>query len=126
MVPYTGTIRPEVQALEPGHAVVAMDDRRAVRNHLRSIHAIALANLGEVSSGLAMLSGLPPGVRSIVTRLTITFEKKARGRLTAEARVTVPDVTEVLDHEVVAGIRDETGDQVAVVTVTWRLERGEA
>ena len=125
MVPYTGSIHPEVQALEPGRAVVAMDDRRAVRNHLRSIHAIALANLGEVTSGLAMLSGLPPGIRSIVTRLTITYLKKARGRLVAEATVAIPTVSDTVDHEVVATIRDQAGDEVAVVTVVWRLESTE-
>ncbi len=123
LVPYTGSIHPEVETLEPGHTVVAMADRHAIRNHLRSIHAIALANLGEVASGLAMLSGLPPGIRSIVTRLTITYEKKARGRLIAEARVTIPEVAALVEYDVVARIRDQAGDQVAEVTVTWRLER---
>lgn len=125
MVPYTGSIHPEVETLEPGYAVVAMADRRAVRNHLRSIHAVALANLGEVTSGLAMITGLAPGIRSIVTRLTITFVRKARGRLVAEARVTIPEVNTVVEHDVSARIRDERGDVVAEVTVTWRLDRAD-
>lgn len=121
MVPYTGSISPHVRTLEPGYAKVELSDRRAVRNHLASIHAIALVNLGEVTSGLAMLVGLPPGVRGIVTGLSIEYLKKARGTLTADARVTIPSVTTPVDHDVEAVITDETGDVVAKATVRWRL-----
>lgn len=121
-VPYSGSIHPQVQELRPGYARITMGDRRGVRNHLNSIHAIALVNLGEVTSGLAMVTALPPGVRSIVTGLTVEFLKKARGTLEATCRCEIPtEVTTHTEQLVVAEVTDPSGDVVARTSVRWRL-----
>jgi acyl-coenzyme A thioesterase PaaI-like protein len=98
-----------------------MADRRAVRNHLHSIHAIALANLAEVTSGLAITTGLPATARGIPTTLSISFLKKARGTLTAEARCEIPDTRREAEHDFESVISDPTGAVVARATVRWRI-----
>lgn len=120
-VPYTGALAPRVLTLEPGHARIALDDRRWVRNHLDSIHALALANLGEFASGAAMTTALPGDVRSIVTGLNVEYFKKARGTIIAESRVTVPEVRGDVEHDVIAEMRDAANDVVARITVRWKL-----
>lgn len=126
IAPYSGSIRPRVRELEPGRCVVEMADRRRVRNHLDSIHAGALLNLGELASGLATLTALPPDARGIVVSLRADYVKKARGRMRAECRTVVAPVPEPRDHRARAEIRDRAGDRVATVEATWRLAPREA
>lgn len=125
MAPYTGALGARVVELSPGYSRWMLRDRRGVRNHLNSVHAVALANLAEVASGTAMLTALPPGTRGIVTGLLMEYLKKARGTLTAECRCDVPAVNGETRYDVHAVVRDESGDVVAKGTVNWLLRRAE-
>ena len=120
--PYTGTVGGVFTDIRPGYARAELRDRRAIRNHLASIHAVALVNLAEMTSGVALMTALPKGVRGIVTGLSIEYLKKARGTLVATTTADAPTtVTESMAHEVIATICDSEGDVVAVCRVQWKL-----
>ncbi len=121
VVPYAGTIRPEVISIESGRASVELDDKRRVRNHVGSVHAAALANLGELTANLAMVSLEPEGGRSIITGMDIRYLKKARGRLTATSEVA--DVDFSVDNEVtgLVSIRNSDGEVVCEIRPIWRV-----
>jgi acyl-coenzyme A thioesterase PaaI-like protein len=121
VAPYTGTIKPEIVELEPGRSRVKMKDRRAVRNHLNSVHAIALMNLGEVATGTAVLGALPPDSRAIITHLEIDYLKKARGTITATCETPVRSTVEKADLTLHGELANDAGEVVARVKAIWRV-----
>jgi acyl-coenzyme A thioesterase PaaI-like protein len=121
LVPYSGSVGPRIRVLQPGRAEVEIPDRRSNRNHLSSIHAIALMNVAEQASGLAMLAGLPDGMRAIVTQISMQYLKKARGPIRAVSAMVVPAVTDDTDIDVTADCLDRGGAVVARATVRWRV-----
>ena len=124
LVPYSGSIRARVRELRPGYARLTLRERSGIRQHLGSVHAVALVNLGELASGLAMLSTLPPGSRAIVTQLSAEYFKKARGVLTAVGSVGSVRSVGSEDLIVQSEIRDAADEVVCRVSVHWRVELG--
>jgi acyl-coenzyme A thioesterase PaaI-like protein len=133
IVPYSGSVSPRVEELRPGYARIHMQDRRTVRNHLSSIHAIALMNLGEMVTGVALITSLPHSLpkgqsgRAILTKLSMDYLKKARGRITAECVFTQEAVTQALQSEpplitLNAQLKDKQGQVVATATAVWKVQ----
>ncbi len=120
--PYTGRLGAVIEVWKKGHAELSLKDRGANRNHLNSIHALALSNLGEFASGLALLSALEGKSRGIVISLCSEFIKKARGELRAVCRCAPPQVSEACEYEVMSEIYDAQDELVCRVRVTWKLE----
>jgi acyl-coenzyme A thioesterase PaaI-like protein len=116
--PYTGTIDARVEELEPGRSSVTLRDRKAVRNHLNSIHAVALSNLTEVAGSLSIIASMQPDTRMIPVRLETEYLKKARGTLTAEGSCELPETG--FEGELAGNvvIRDAGGEEVARGRVT--------
>jgi acyl-coenzyme A thioesterase PaaI-like protein len=121
-IPYTGSISPIVQQIENGHASVLLRDKRKVRNHLNSVHAIALANLGEFTTGLSLIPQLNDKAKAILVKIEVEYLKKARGDLIAKAFSSVLDnTTEDTDYTVIANITNTNAELVCRVTATWRV-----
>lgn len=117
MVPYTGSLGARILELREGYAKVELRDRRAVRNHLRSVHAIALANLAELCGNIGVVYSLPNDARFIVKGIDIEYLKKARGTLVATSESPVPETSERRDYDVEVQIHDTAGDLVCRATL---------
>ena len=126
--PYFGSIAPRVEKLEPGLCIVRMRDRRAVRNHIGTVHAIALCNMAELAAGLATDATLPDSMRWIPKGMSVRYLRKAAGAMTATARVPSPaaDADGVELHAIVE-VRDASDEIVfgADITMWITLRKAE-
>ena len=121
VIPYTGSIKALVVELERGAATVEVADHRSIRNHLSSVHALALANMAEFPAGLCLHTSIPVNSRAILVKLEIEYLKKGRGTFTSRARMeNTIEHLEAPTHIMVASeITDASGTTVASARTTW-------
>ena len=83
--PYFSSIRPAFIALRPGYCEVALRKRRAVQNHIGTVHAIAMCNMAELAAGIMTEATVPATHRWIPKGMTVEYLKKAGTDLRAVA-----------------------------------------
>ena len=112
IAPYTGTMGAVVRELGNGYAKVTLTDRKAVRNHLSCVHAVALANLVELTGNVALAYSLPDDARFIVAGMSLDYIKKARGTITGECKIPPIPSSAKNEYEVPVTLRDPSGEIV--------------
>lgn len=85
--PYFASIRPLVTHLDAERCELRISKRRAVLNHIGTVHAIAMCNMAELSGGL-LTDAVVPGKthRWIPKGMTVEYLKRAETDLRAVAR----------------------------------------
>ena len=119
--PYFGSIKPRFVELRGGYAHVTMPKRRAVHNHIQTIHAIALCNLAEIGAGTMMEASLAPTMRWLPKGMTVQYLKKAETNI--DAYCVAPEVEnggEGVARDVVVHveIKDKQQNVVTIADIT--------
>ncbi|MGH8082585.1 MAG: hotdog fold domain-containing protein [Lysobacter sp.] len=90
--PYFASISPRFESLEPGRCSATMRHRRAITNHIGTVHAIAMCNLAELTGGVMTDASIPKSMRWIPVGMTVEYVKKAVGTMRAVATPAAPIV----------------------------------
>ncbi|MFN3875660.1 MAG: DUF4442 domain-containing protein [Flavobacteriales bacterium] len=122
-----------VSPLRDGGMSVQVPYWRINRNHIRGIHACALATAAEMCSGLAVVERLDPKrYRLILRELRMQYRYQAKKRVTA----TAPDLSRAIADGVIGPLRsadsvdyasnvelhDADGNHVATGTAIWQVK----
>ncbi len=124
--PYFSTIKPAFEELEPEYARVTIRKRRAVQNHIGTVHAIAMCNMAELAGGLMTEVTVPTTHRWIPKGMTVEYLAKAESDLTAVATPARDlDLSRNSDYLVNIAVTDQANEVVfrAVITMWISAKR---
>ena len=111
--PYFRTVRPRVRDVRPHHAELTIRKRRAVQNHIGTLHAIAVCNGLEAAMGLLAEATTPEDRRWIPKGMQVAYLAKSTTDLLCVAETEPADWAEVGDVPV--HVRAVRTDGVVVV-----------
>ena len=110
--PYFGTIKPLVREVRPNYCEVAFKKRKAVENHIGTVHVIAICNALEMAMGAVAEATIPKHLRWIPRGMELQYTAKATSDIVAIAE-TVPEDWKPGDLAV--RVRAERDDGTVVV-----------
>ncbi|WP_353219373.1 hotdog fold domain-containing protein [Salinisphaera sp. S4-8] len=110
--PYFASIKPRVHVLEAGRCEVGIRKRRAVTNHIGSVHAIAMCNMAELAGGLMTDATVTPAYRWIPKGMTVEYRAIAKTDLVARA---YPPEASAAEGDYVVGVDVHDRDDQVVL-----------
>ncbi|MET4730436.1 acyl-coenzyme A thioesterase PaaI-like protein [Lysobacter enzymogenes] len=82
---YFRTHRLRIVQIAPGRVSILAGNRRALRNRVGALHAMAASVAGEYAAALVVAQHLPRGARLLVKSVHADFRKPLRGGVQAQA-----------------------------------------
>jgi acyl-coenzyme A thioesterase PaaI-like protein len=83
--PYFRSIRPRFVQVSPNYAALVLPKRRAVHNHIGTVHAIAVCNGLEAAMGALAEATIPSGKRWLPKGMEMAYLAKSTSDLTCSA-----------------------------------------
>ncbi|MBN2498463.1 MAG: DUF4442 domain-containing protein [Deltaproteobacteria bacterium] len=98
LVPFVGTAGVRIEQMDSERVVASLKNRRRVRNHIRSLHAAAMALAAETASGFLVAMNLPEDKLPLMKSLRVDFTRRAAGGLRVSASLS-PEQRERMQSE---------------------------
>jgi acyl-coenzyme A thioesterase PaaI-like protein len=124
VIPFVKTGECQIDAMTPQEVVVSVKNHRGVRNHIKGVHAAAMALVAETATGLVVGMNVSDQSLPLLKTMKVDYVARCRGGLRATATLTASDQTR-LAHEpkgevlVQLQVRDEEGGEPIVGQFTW-------
>ena len=124
IVPMVGSARLRFEEVSTDCVVVTIRNRRRVQNHIKGVHAAAMALLAETATGFCVGMNLPDDKLPLIKTLKVDYLKRAQGDMKAVARLRPEQIQQILTVEkgevtVPVTITDESGQEPIACEMVW-------
>lgn len=120
--PYFLSIRPKIIEIESNYVEIKIKKRKAVTNHINTVHAIAMCNMAEFAGGLMTEVSVKDKSRWIPSGMTVKYLKKAKSDLTAISDGTGIDWSKEGETLVPVIIKDKNDETVFTAEITMNIK----
>ena len=124
VVPFLGTARLRFEEVSQQRVVVSIKNRRRVQNHIKGVHAAAMALLAETATGFAVGMHLPDDKLPLIKTLRVDYLKRAQGNMKAVAQLRPEQIKAIVSEEkgevtVPVTITDDSGESPIQCEMIW-------
>lgn len=124
IVPMVGTAKLHFEEVSSQRVVVHIRNRRKVQNHIKGVHAAAMALLAETATGFCVGMNLPDDKLPLIKSLHVDYLKRAQGDMKAVAQLSPEQVQQILTQDkgevtVPVSITDASGQAPIACQMVW-------
>ncbi|WP_374530111.1 DUF4442 domain-containing protein [Acinetobacter sp.] len=124
IVPMVGTANIRYLAVDQHHVVVRIENQRNMQNHIKGVHAAAMALLAETATGFLTGLHVPDHRILLIKTLHVDYLKVAQGGLTATASLSPEQQKLIAEQEkgellIPVTVIDDAGNEPIQCQMLW-------
>jgi len=124
VVPYVGTTGLLYEEITSERVIVSIRNQHKVQNHIKNVHAAAMALLAETATGFVVGINVPDDKLPLIKSLKVDFYKRTKGDMRAVATLTPEDVARIATEPkgelwVPVTVTDESGNEPIKCEMLW-------
>lgn len=124
IVPFVGTAGIVYESVKANKVVVSIANKRSVQNHIKGVHAVAMALIAETATGFVTALNLPSNRVLLIKSMQIDYKKIAKGSMKATAFLNDEQRQFMANSDngemsIPIKVTDETGGEPITVEMIW-------
>ena len=124
VVPMVGSAGLRFEEISNERVVVTIRNRRKVQNHIKGLHAAAMALLAETATGFCVGMNVPDDKLPLIKTMKVDYLKRAQGDMKAVAQLRPDQIQQIRTQDkgevtVPVSITDESGAEPIQCEMVW-------
>ena len=95
IVPFTGTSSLNFEKIESEEVIISLKNNRSVQNHIKQVHACAMALVIETATGFVVGMNVPDDKILLIKELNLKYVQRSFGTVKATASLTKEQIEEI-------------------------------